>query len=320
MRIVFMGTPEFSVESLDHLIKSGFEVCAVVTVPDKPAGRGLALRQSAVKIYAEKNNLPVLQPVRLKDESFLAELKSYNADLFVVVAFRMLPTEVWQMPSKGTINLHASLLPQYRGAAPINWAIIKGEKVTGITTFFIDKEIDMGKIIYFEEVPIESHYNAGILHDILMKKGAALLSKTVEAIEKNNYPVFSQSEFINPEMELKIAPKLSRESCKINWSLKIEDIHNQVRGLCPYPASWTILKNMETGEELTLKIFSTEIIDGRHASELGECITDTKSYLYYTADGGLLSVLELQPEGRKTMSIGEFLRGFRGISNWRIKV
>lgn len=320
MRIVFMGTPEFSVESLDSLIKSGFEVSVVVTVPDKPAGRGLTLRKSAVKIYAEKNNLPVLQPVRLKDESFLAELKSYNADLFVVVAFRMLPAEVWQMPSKGTINLHASLLPQYRGAAPINWAIIKGEKVTGITTFFIDKEIDMGKIIYFEEVPIESHYNAGILHDILMKKGAALLSKTVGAIEKNNHPVFSQSEFINPEKELKIAPKLSRENCKINWLLKIEEIHNQVRGLSPYPASWTILKNIETGEELTIKIFSTEIIDGRHASEPGECITDTKSYLYYTADGGLLSILELQPEGRKMMAISEFLRGFRGINNWKIKV
>jgi len=320
MRIVFMGTPEFAVESLDKLIKSGFEISAVVTVPDKPAGRGLTLKKSAVKIYAEKNNLSVLQPVRLKDQDFLAQLKTYSADLFVVVAFRMLPEEVWQIPSKGTINLHASLLPQYRGAAPINWAIMKGEKITGITTFFIDQEIDMGRIIYFEEVPVESHYNAGILHDVLMKKGAALLSKTVEAIKKNDHPVFSQSEFISPEMELKTAPKLTRENCKIDWLLKIEGIQNQVRGLSPYPAAWTIIKNTETGEELTLKIFSTEIIDGRHASEPGECITDTKSYLYFTADGGLLSILELQPEGRRQMSIKEFLRGFRGINNWKIKV
>lgn len=320
MKIVFMGTPEFAVESLEIIVKAGIEVCAVVTAPDKPAGRGLELRKSAVKIFAEKNNLPVLQPIRLKDEVFIKQLKNFHADLFVVVAFRMLPEEIWQMPAKGTVNLHASLLPQYRGAAPINWAIINGEKLTGLTTFFIEKEIDMGKIIYFEEISLEPHYNAGILHDILMRKGAALLLKTVESINSGEYSTLAQKEFIIPDQELKTAPKLTRENCKIDWQNKIESIHNHIRGLSPYPGSWTLFKNNLTNEEISVKIFNSEVIDGRHNSDVGKFISDSKNYLYITCDGGLLSILELQPEGRKKISIAEFLRGFRGINDWQIKV
>jgi methionyl-tRNA formyltransferase len=319
MKIVFMGTPEFAVESLDILVKSGIEICAVVTSSDKPAGRGLTLRKSAVKIYAESMKLPVLQPVKLKDIEFISQLKSFNADLFVVVAFRMLPEEVWQMPLIGTINLHASLLPQYRGAAPINWAIINGEKTTGLTTFFIEKEIDMGKIIFFEEVSIESHYNVGTLHDILMRKGAVLLLKTVESIKKGDFATMLQNEFVLPDQALKSAPKLTHENCKIDWFLKVEEIHNRIRGLSPYPGAWTIFKNILTEEEINVKIFKSEIVDGRHDSEAGIFITDCKNYLYVTADGGLLSILELQPEGRKKLSIIDYLRGFRGISDWQIK-
>ena len=318
MRIVFMGTPEFAVESLKALVTAGKNVCAVVTVPDKPAGRGLQTHKSDIKQYAEEIGLSILQPVKLKDEAFVNELKSFNADLFVVVAFRMLPEVIWQMPKMGTINLHASLLPNYRGAAPINWAIINGEKVTGLTTFFIEKEIDMGKIIHFEEVKIKESDNAGILHDTLMTKGAELLLKTVNSIEGGGYETYTQSQFIVPDEVLKNAPKINRQTCRINWSLKVEEIYNHIRGLSPYPGAWTIIENNVTNEQLTLKIFSTEIIDGKHSSKDISYLTDGKTYFYITTDGGLISLLEIQPEGRKRMSIEDFLRGQRGVKDWKI--
>ncbi len=319
MRIVFMGTPEFAVESLKALVTAGKNVCAVVTVPDKPAGRGLQTQKSDIKQYAEEIGIPILQPVKLKDETFVNELKKLNADLFIVVAFRMLPEVVWQMPKMGTINLHASLLPNYRGAAPINWAIINGEKVTGLTTFFIEKEIDMGKIIHFEEVKIKESDNAGILHDTLMTKGADLLLKTVNSIENGGYETYSQSQFIIPDQELRNAPKINRQTCRINWSLKVEEIYNHIRGLSPYPGAWTIIENNVTNEQLTLKIFSTEIIDGKHNSKDINCLTDGKKHFYITTDGGLISLLEIQPEGRKRMNIEDFLRGQRGVKEWKIK-
>ena len=318
MRIVFMGTPEFAVESLNALIKAGNDVCAVVTVPDKPAGRGLLPRKSEVKKFAEVKGLPVLQPVKLKDENFISELRKFNADLFVVVAFKLLPEVIWQMPKKGTINLHASLLPDYRGAAPINWAIINGEKITGITTFFIEKEIDIGKIIHYEEVSINETDNAGVLHNLLMKKGAGLLVKTVNSIEKENYQPISQQQLIVPGKKLKTAPKITRNTCKINWKLKVNDIYNHIRGLSPYPAAWTFLENKSTGKNITIKIFSAEIIDGRHNSAFGEIISDGNNYMYITCDGGIISITELQSEGRKRMCIADFLRGFRRIDEWKI--
>ncbi len=313
-----MGTPDFAVESLSVLMNAGQDICAVVTSPDKPAGRGLAIKESAVKQFAKRLSVPILQPARLKDESFLKELQNLKADLFVVVAFRMLPEEVWNMPPRGTINLHASLLPDYRGAAPINWAIINGEKTTGVTTFFIEKEIDKGNIIDFEKTDIQSSYTVGELHDILMKKGSELLLKTVRSIEQGNMHSISQQELAIPEQELKKAPKLSREICKIDWSKKAEDIYNHIRGLNPYPAAWTMLYNKEKKEKLLLKLFATEIIDGRHNSTPGKIITDHKTYLYITADGGLLNILEVQPEGRKKLTIQDFLRGFREIDKWEI--
>ena len=314
-----MGTPEFAVASLAELINNGIDVCAVVTAPDKPAGRGLELKESAVKQFAKSKDLQVLQPAKLKDESFLNELKKINADLFVVVAFRMLPEEVWSLPPSGTINLHASLLPQYRGAAPINWAIINGEKKTGVTTFFINHEIDKGKIIHFEETLLDSLITAGELHDKLMIQGARLLSKTVSEIWSNNISTISQEELIIPDEELKKAPKLTREICKIDWTKKIEDIYNLIRGLNPYPAAWTSLYHEKNNETLDLKIFQCEIIDGRHSTETAKIITDGSDFMYITADGGLLNVLEIKPQGRKKMNIQDFLRGFRNLEEWIIK-
>ncbi|NSW44568.1 MAG: methionyl-tRNA formyltransferase [Bacteroidales bacterium] len=318
MKIVFMGTPQFAAYTLKELLKSQHQIVAVVTVPDKPAGRGLKLKQSEVKQIALEHQIPLLQPERLKDESFIASLKSYQADLFVVVAFRMLPKEVWSIPPKGTINIHASLLPQYRGAAPINWAIINGEKTTGVTLFFINEQIDCGKIINFKEVPILPHYNAGMLHDVLMQEGAQLLISTLPSIEFNEIEPIEQSSFIIQEQELKSAPKITPELCKINWSLKIEQIHNLIRGLSPYPAAFTTLINLKNNKTLHLKIFSSEIIDGKHESPCGTIITDKKNYLYITADGGILQINECQPEGKKRMTIKDFLNGFKDIEDWKI--
>ena len=248
-RIVFMGTPEFAVASLKSLIESGFNVVAVVTAPDKPAGRGQKLQESDVKQYAKYLNIPILQPEKLKDAEFIDQLRELKADLNVVVAFRMLPEIIWSMPRLGTINLHASLLPQYRGAAPINWAIINGDKKTGITTFFIEKEIDTGKIIHFKEVEIAETDNAGTLHDKLMLSGAALLTETVSGIKTGIYPQLDQKSVLPEDSILHPAPKIFKETCKINWDNEIDKTYNFIRGLSPYPAAWTVFQNQQSGAQ-----------------------------------------------------------------------
>lgn len=299
LRIIFMGTPEFAVESLQKLIEKGYHVVAVVTAPDKPAGRGLQLTPSPVKAYALSKGIPILQPERLKNPQFLEELKSYHADLQVVVAFRMLPEAVWNMPPKGTFNLHASLLPQYRGAAPINWAIINGETQTGVTTFFLEHEIDTGKIIFQETEPIHPDDNVGTLYQRLMRKGGELVVRTVQAIEEGDYPQVPQ-----PHLEvIKNAPKIFKETCEINWNQPTEAIRNFIRGLSPYPAAWTYLNGK------TCKIFRATVAEmSTEPSEL-QWKTDHKTFLHFKTSDGWLAIEDLQLEGKKRMGIEEFLRG-----------
>lgn len=307
MRIVFMGTPDFAVATLQRLVENNFEVVAVITAPDKPTGRGLKLSESPVKKYAVSQNIPVLQPEKLKNKAFLEELEAYKADLQVVVAFRMLPEVVWAMPVKGTINLHGSLLPQYRGAAPINWAVINGEKVTGATTFFIEKEIDTGKIIFSDEIAIGENDTAGELHDKMMWVGADLVVKTVKAIEAGEYPSIPQ----NFNTELKAAPKIFKETTQIDWEMDASSLHNFVRGLSPYPAAWTTLADKQ------LKIFETRIVDSlpEGVEEVSNAsfglYTDHKKTLIAATAKGYLNIFSLQLEGKKRMTIEEFLRGYR---------
>lgn len=296
-----MGTPEFAVASLKSLVESKSNVIAVITVPDKPAGRGQKLISSPVKIYADAQGIPVLQPEKLKNPEFLETLKSLNADLQVVVAFRMLPEVVWSMPKYGTFNLHGSLLPQYRGAAPINWAVINGERETGVTTFFIEKEIDTGKIIFKDTEEILPEDDAGTVYERLMTKGAQLVVKTVEAIENGNYPQEAQDE----PAEIKTAPKVFRETCEIDWNQPAEKIHNFIRGLSPYPAAWTALNG------LSCKIFKSCIVEDEESATAGSIKTDHKTYLYFKAKDNWISILSLQLEGKKRMDIGDFLRGVR---------
>ncbi|MBL0308759.1 MAG: methionyl-tRNA formyltransferase [Bacteroidetes bacterium] len=297
-----MGTPEFAVPMLEALLESSHEVVVVITAPDKPAGRGMQLTESKVKQLAKQKGLMILQPEKLKNESFLAELKTLNADLFVVVAFRMLPEVVWNMPPIGTINLHASLLPQYRGAAPINWAIINGEKETGVTTFFIQQEIDTGQIIFKESIPIGENENVGELYERLMHLGAKVLRKTVDAIAEDNYPQIPQED----STELKSAPKIFKETCKIDWNNSAKDIHNFIRGLSPYPAAFTLLDGKN------FKIFKAipvyEKVSGKSS---GSYSTDGKSFLHLYCTGGYLDIKECQVEGKKRMSVQEFLRGVK---------
>lgn len=294
-----MGTPEFAVPSLEILVEHKFNVVAVISAPDKPQGRGQKLLPSPVKECALKYNIPVLQPTNLKSPEFLEELKSYNANLQIVVAFRMLPEVVWAMPSLGTFNLHASLLPQYRGAAPINWAIINGEKETGVTTFFLKHEIDTGSIIFQEKEPIQDSDDVGSLYERLMKRGAQLVLKTVKAIEAGDYPSSPQS----TEVDTKHAPKIFKETCQINWTQSSTQIINFVRGLSPYPGAWTVFN------EKTYKIFKCQSAKINQPSVVGQIETDNKTYLYVkTLDGGI-SILEFQPEGKKRMTIEEFFRG-----------
>ncbi|MBX2896726.1 MAG: methionyl-tRNA formyltransferase [Cyclobacteriaceae bacterium] len=296
-----MGTPEFAVPSLELLIQNKFNVVAVVTAPDKPQGRGQKLISSPVKVAALQHSLPVLQPVNLKSTAFLEELKSYHANLQIVVAFRMLPQTVWAMPALGTFNLHASLLPQYRGAAPINWAIIHGEKETGVTTFFLKHEIDTGSIIFQEKEPIHENDDAGSLYERLMTKGAALVLKTVQAIEAGNYPNLPQT---NNE-ELKHAPKIFKETCVINWNQPAKKIVDFVRGLSPYPGAWTILNGK------TYKIFKCETSTNHNQQPItsNELWTIHQDALKIRTSDGWISVLEFQPEGKKRMTVEEFLRG-----------
>ena len=306
-RIVFMGTPDFAVGSLDALVKAGLNVVGVVTTPDKPAGRGRKLNESAVKVYAKDLNIPILQPEKLKAPEFLDELKALEADLNVVVAFRMLPEVVWAMPEKGTINLHGSLLPQYRGAAPINWAIINGEKKTGVTTFFIDKQIDTGDIIDKAEIEIEDNDSVGTVHDKLMLLGANLLAKTVQQIAQGKATRLQQSEAIDPNMEIKHAPKIFKQDCKINWEQGAKTVHNFIRGLSPYPAAWTTWEKQE--KETSMKVFSATKELVAHSEDNGTIHSDGKKYLKVAVTDGWISINELQLQGKKRMGIEDFLRG-----------
>lgn len=299
LRIIYMGTPEFAVPALELLVSQGWNVVAVITAPDKPQGRGKKLGSSPVKISAEQLGIPVLQPTNLKSPEFLEILSRYRADVQVVVAFRMLPEVVWNMPPKGTFNLHASLLPDYRGAAPINWAIINGEKETGVTTFFLKQEIDTGSIIFQEKEPIHPEDTVGTLYERLMIKGAHLVLKTIEAIA-------TESVIPKQQDETKFthhAPKIHKETCQIDWNKPASEIHNLVRGLSPYPASWTIL------EGKICKIFTTSVLEESSTDVAGTYLTDNKSYLHFQTGTTLLAVLSIQMEGKKRMDIGEFLRG-----------
>ena len=316
MRIIYMGTPEFAIPPLDALIKEGYEVAGVITSPDKPSGRGKRLQSSPVKEFALNHKLNILQPSRLKDPSFLDELNKIKADLQIVVAFRMLPAEVWKMPSLGTFNLHASLLPQYRGAAPINHAIINGEKETGLTTFFIDEEIDTGRIIFSDKTAIGSRETAGELHDRLMEMGAELVIKTVKAIENNNVPVLAQEELINSAEQLKPAPKIFREDCRINWENSAEDIYNFIRGLSPYPASFSTMENKD-GKTLNVKIFFSEIEIRNHSLLPGTILAEEKDRLIVAAGNGFVHIKELQLPGKKRIDVASFLRGFPGIGDFK---
>lgn len=301
MKIVFMGTPDFAVASLNALVEAGFEIAGVVTAADKPAGRGQKLQESAVKKYAAEKGLKILQPLKLKDPEFVEDLRSLHADLQVVVAFRMLPEIVWDMPAKGTINLHASLLPQYRGAAPINHAIINGETESGATTFFLKHEIDTGDIIFSTKVAIAEDDSAGDLHDHLMVAGAALLVKTVKAIEANDYQ--EQPQLFSEE--LKHAPKIFKEFCKVEWNQPVKTIYNLIRGLSPYPTAFASLNDK------TIKIFKAGYEETETGISPGEFVTDGKSFLKFAATDGFIQLLDVQYEGKKRMMVDEFLRGMR---------
>lgn len=310
MKIVFMGTPEFAVASLDILIQHHYDVVGVVTVPDKPAGRGQQIQQSAVKKYALEKGLKILQPEKLKDETFLNELKALKADLQIVVAFRMLPEVVWNMPPLGTYNLHASLLPKYRGAAPINWAIINGEKESGVTTFKLQHEIDTGNILFQERTPITEQMTAGELHDTLMSIGAELVLKSVKAIETGNYKLLPQK-----DEESIHAPKIFKDTCKINWALSGEKINHLIRGLSPYPAAYTeyIDKN---GQPTGIKIFKSSFIKEPVLHKPGTVISDQKKFLKVACVDGYISISELQMAGKKRILTEEFLRGFQVTENF----
>lgn len=302
LRIIFMGTPQFAVPSLHKLFEAGYDIAAVVTAPDKPAGRGLQLTESAVKKYALENNLKILQPEKLKDPSFKEELQLLKADAQVVVAFRMLPEVIWDMPPLGTINLHGSLLPQYRGAAPINWAIINGEKETGVTTFKLQHEIDTGNILLQKKINITEDDTAGTLHDKMMEVGADLLLKTINGLQNGNLKDVAQPD----SLILRHAPKIFTETCRIDWNKTVKEIYNLIRGLAPYPAAFTFLNGKK------LKIFFAEKEKNKAANKPGEFITDHKTFLKFTATDGFISLKEIQLEGKKKMKIEDFLRGWRG--------
>lgn len=319
MRIIYFGTPEFAASQLDAILDAGYEVPVVVTTPDKPAGRGKQMHSSEVKECALRHGLPVLQPEKLKDEAFVEQLLSYNADLFVVVAFRMLPEVIWSMPPKGTINLHASLLPQYRGAAPINHAIINGETETGLTTFILDKEIDTGAMIMQEKLAITETMTAGELHDALMNMGNDVIVKTIKMIEEGKVDAKSQDWVIAKEnLTLKPAPKIFKEDCYIDWSKSGREVYNFVRGLSPYPAAHAKIKN-PNGEILDLKIFKTSLASKSGGNDSVYSLkTDQKTYLEVVLKDNNIRLLEIQQAGKKAMPIAEFLRGTRVSENWAL--
>lgn len=305
LRIIFMGTPAFAVASLDALVQTGLKIVAVVTAPDKPAGRGMNLHESAVKKYALENKLKILQPEKLKSTSFLQELRALNADLQVVVAFRMLPESVWNMPPLGTINLHASLLPQYRGAAPINWAIIHGEKETGVTTFKLKHEIDTGDILMQEKIEIAPNETAGELHQRMKELGAKLLVETVIGLAAGSLKETPQSAIGNSQSAIKYAPKITTDTCRINWNEKAEKINNLVRGLSPIPGAFTELNGK------TLKIYKSRFEHNQQSKTTGSYETDHRSFLRFNCADGYLYALDVQLEGKKKMSVEDFLRGYR---------
>ena len=311
MKIVFMGTPEFAVASLDILIQHQYEVVGVVTVPDKPAGRGQQIQQSAVKKYALEKGLKVLQPEKLKDEVFVNELRSLNADLQIVVAFRMLPEVVWNMPPLGTYNLHGSLLPKYRGAAPINWAIINGETESGVTSFKLKHEIDTGNMLLQARVPIGHTTTAGELHDSLMKLGAETILKTVQAIESGTYELKAQDDTQSIH-----APKLFKETCKVNWNHPVENIYNLIRGLSPYPAAFTEFKD-KNNQLVSVKIYTADMEKKQHTHLNGDVISDGKTFLKVACANGFIIVNELQLAGKKRMLTEELLRGFKVEDSFR---
>jgi methionyl-tRNA formyltransferase len=324
LRIVFMGTPEFAVASLEALVKAKYNIVGVVTAHDKPAGRGMKLQESDVKKYAVKHKLKILQPEKLKNPEFLEELKSLNADLQIVVAFRMLPEVVWNMPAMGTVNLHGSLLPQYRGAAPINWAIINGEKETGVTTFKLQHEIDTGNVLMQETIPIGENETAGELHDRMKEIGAQLLVKTVEGLANGTLQETPQSSIVNGQLSIenshlgetnspltihhsliKHAPKIFTKTCRIDWNKPVDEIYNLIRGLSPYPAAFTEL------EDKTIKIYKSEKEHAVPTSKTGRWESNGKTYLKFAAKDGYIHLKEVQLEGKKKMLIEDFLRGYR---------
>ena len=316
-RIVFFGTPEFAVDSLDLLVQNGYDIAAVVTAPDQPAGRGQQLHSSPVKIFARQHQLAVLQPVNLKDPSFLDVLGKLRADLFIVVAFRMLPEAVWRMPPLGTFNLHASLLPQYRGAAPINHAIMNGDTETGLTTFFLQQQIDTGEIILQEKMAIGPDETAGELHDRMKTKGASLVLKTVKVIESGNAATAKQHSLVPPGTILKTAPKIFREDCRLDWTAPIEDLYNKVRGLSPYPAAFTSFITPD-GTQHLVKIYRSGKKTRQHSLPVPAIVTDGKTSLDVAVQGGFIEILQLQQTGKKAMATAEFLKGFRLNSDWKV--
>lgn len=318
LRIVYMGTPDFAVESLRALVEGGYNVVGVITMPDKPMGRhGSVAQASAVKRYAVSVGLPVLQPEKLKDEAFLSELRSLKADLQIVVAFRMLPEVVWNMPPMGTFNLHASLLPQYRGAAPINWAVINGDTETGVTTFFLSHEIDTGKIIRQKRLPIADTDDVETVHDALMRMGAGLVIETVDLLLAGGVEAVPQEKLFEDPAELRPAPKIFKETCRIDWRQPMKRIYDFIRGLSPYPAAWTELVSSD-GKRLSLKVYQAEKRPARPDAPIGSIHTDHKSYIDIAVEDGYLRLLSLQVAGKKRMGVADFLNGFKQISDYRV--
>ena len=326
LKIVYLGTPDFAVEPLRRLLEKqkadsecGYEVVGVVTMPDKMINkRGNQLLMSPVKQFAVAESLPVLQPESLKDEAFQTALRAWGADLQIVVAFRMLPESVWNMPRLGTFNLHASLLPQYRGAAPINWAIINGDKETGVTTFFLKHEIDTGDVIYRDIVAIDEKDNAGTLHDKLMLQGGDTVLRTVEAIVNGKATAMAQDTMYVSESELRPAPKIFRETCRMDWSKSVGQLYDFVRGMSPYPAAWCELVD-SAGKEIAVKVYEVAKEECTHGKDSGTLVTDGKSYVKVAVDGGYVSLLEVQLAGKKRMPIADLLRGF-SIEGMRVKL
>lgn len=315
IRIAYFGTPEFAASQLEAILKAGYEVAVVVTMPDKPAGRGRKIQYSDVKKTALEHNLPLLQPEKLKDPAFLEQLASFKANLFIVVAFRMLPAVVWQMPEFGTFNLHASLLPQYRGAAPINFAIINGETETGLTTFFLNEEIDKGAVIMRERVAIRPDETAGELHDELMLLGNRVVVDTIKKIESGDVQTLPQDELLENQ-PLKPAPKISKEFCNVDWNRDCQSVYNHIRGLSPYPAAHTQLQS-ESGETIDLKVYAAEIEVCTPAVFPGVVVTDNKKYLKIALSDGFIHLTHVQQAGKKAMPVSDFLRGTPLIGAWK---